>query len=204
MKKVLLKVLGVSLIGLTMFGCNGNENKTTTIQESLSKIEQKDKTKVKLVEFLDPECPACAPFHQYLKRHLDEKYVDIEYKYLEIHANSKLLIHILEASKKQGKYKELLDYMYSNQEKFTDYKTKDNIKIWNFISENNMNLDISKLKLDMKDIDIDLILKKDFDDAKNLKVEGTPTLFINGIIQNNKSIGEIMDEIDLSIAKVKE
>lgn len=199
MKKFLLSVC---LVGLMVVGCN-NENRTTK-EESLQKIEQIDKTKVRLVEFLDPECPACAPFHNVLKRHIDEKYVDIEYKYLEIHANSKLLIHILEASKKQGKFKELLDYMFNNQSEFTDFRTKDNIKVWNFISKNNIGLDISKLKLDMKDIDIDLILKKDFDDAKNLKVEGTPTLFINGIIQNNKSIEEIMSEIDLSIVKVKE
>lgn len=197
--KRILNLLVVVSLGTIFIGCNNNESKKI---DSFKIVEQTNKSKVRLVEFIDPECPVCAPFHQELKRHIDDSKVDIEYKYMEIHKNSKLLIHILEASKKQGKFKETLDYMYNNQKEFTDFKTQDNIKIWNFISKNNIDLDISKLKIDIKDIDINLILQRDFDDAKNLRVEGTPTLFINGVIQNNKPIKEIMDNLDLEIVKL--
>lgn len=197
--KRILNLLVVVSLGTIFIGCNNNESKKI---DSFKIVEQTNKSKVRLVEFIDPECPVCAPFHQELKRHIDDSKVDIEYKYMEIHKNSKLLIHILEASKKQGKFKETLDYMYDNQKEFTDFKTQDNIKIWNFISKNNIDLDISKLKIDIKDIDINLILQRDFDDAKNLRVEGTPTLFINGVIQNNKPIKEIMDNLDLEIVKL--
>lgn len=197
--KRILNLLVVVSLGTIFIGCNNNESKKI---DSFKIVEQTNKSKVRLVEFIDPECPVCAPFHQELKRHIDDSKVDIEYKYMEIHKNSKLLIHILEASKKQGKFKETLDYMYNNQKEFTDFKTQDNIKIWNFISKNNIDLDISKLKIDIKDIDINLILQRDFDDAKNLRVEGTPTLFINGVIQNNKPIKEIMDDLDLEIVKL--
>lgn len=197
--KRILKLLVVVSLGTMFVGCNNNESKKI---DSFKVVEQTNKSKVRLVEFIDPECPVCAPFHQELKRHIDDSKVDIEYKYMEIHKNSKLLIHILEASKKQGKFKETLDYMYNDQKEFTDFKTQDNIKIWNFISKNNIDLDISKLKIDIKDIDINLILQRDFDDAKNLRVEGTPTLFINGVIQNNKPIKEIMDNLDLEIVKL--
>lgn len=197
--KRILKLLVVVSLGTMFVGCNNNESKKI---DSFKVVEQTNKSKVRLVEFIDPECPVCAPFHQELKRHIDDSKVDIEYKYMEIHKNSKLLIHILEASKKQGKFKETLDYMYNDQKEFTDFKTQDNIKIWNFISKNNIDLDISKLKIDIKDIDINLILQRDFDDAKNLRVEGTPTLFINGVIQNNKPIKEIMDDLDLEIVKL--
>lgn len=197
--KRILNLLVVVSLGTIFIGCNNNESKKI---DSFKIVEQTNKNKVRLVEFIDPECPVCAPFHQELKRHIDDSKVDIEYKYMEIHKNSKLLIHILEASKKQGKFKETLDYMYDNQKEFTDFKTQDNIKIWNFISKNNIDLDIFKLKIDIKDIDINLILQRDFDDAKNLRVEGTPTLFINGVIQNNKPIKEIMDNLDLEIVKL--
>ena len=101
--KRILNLLVVVSLGTIFIGCNNNESKK---KDSFKIVEQTNKSKVRLVEFIDPECPVCAPFHQELKRHIDDSKVDIEYKYMEIHKNSKLLIHILEASKKQGKFKD--------------------------------------------------------------------------------------------------
>lgn len=202
---VVLNILGIGFL-YYVYNKRMNENIVKNNVENISKVDNKIKeknTKVKLVEYIDPECPACAPFYISLRKGIKGyQNLDIEYKFIEIHKNSKLLVHMLEASKKQGKFNELLGYMYENQSLFTDYATKDNIKIWNFISKNNIDLDISKLKIDMEDIDINLILKKDFDDAVNLGVQGTPTIFVNGVIQNNKPISEIIDYIDLEMAKL--
>lgn len=205
-KKILIACVVLNLLGIGFLYYVSNNKKIENKESNTTKIDveaNKKNTKLKLVEFIDPECPACAPFYISLQKGLKGyQHLDIEYKFIEIHKNSKLLIHILEASKKQGKFHELLGYMYENQSLFTDYATKDNIKIWNFISKNNIDLDIFKLKIDMEDIDINLILKKDFDDAVNLGVQGTPTLFVNGVIQNNKPISKIIDYIDLEMAKL--
>lgn len=205
-KKILIACVVLNLLGIGFLYYVSNNKKIENKESNTTKIDveaNKKNTKLKLVEFIDPECPACAPFYISLQKGLKGyQNLDIEYKFIEIHKNSKLLIHILEASKKQGKFHELLGYMYENQSLFTDYATKDNIKIWNFISKNNIDLDIFKLKIDMEDIDINLILKKDFDDAVNLGVQGTPTLFVNGVIQNNKPISKIIDYIDLEMAKL--
>lgn len=73
-------------------------------------INKKD---IVVVEFMDRECESCALFHPIMKKLW--KYSDdilIVTKYLENHKNSKMAIEILEASREQNLYDEVLDIYF--------------------------------------------------------------------------------------------
>ena len=71
-----------------------------------------NKKNISIVEFLDPECESCALFHPIIRKLYKEYHEDIQIvtRYLANHKNSKFAIKILEASREQGKYEEVLEY----------------------------------------------------------------------------------------------
>ena len=69
---------------------------------------------ISVVEFLDPECESCAIYSEVVKKLYKEYYKDIQIvvKYLDNHKNSKFAIEILEASREQNLYNEVLDVIF--------------------------------------------------------------------------------------------
>ena len=140
-----------------------------------------NKKKVVITEFTDPECPACRAFYPAIHNIYKEYYQDIQLviRYLDNHRNSKYVIKILEASRKQDKYKEVLELVYKYQ---PIWAAKDNPNpqlLWKFLP-NIEGLDVKKLKEDTDTINIDELLRLDREDATTLGVRGTPTFFVNG------------------------
>ena len=137
---------------------------------------------ITIVEFLDPSCGACKSFHPILKKVFNEYKNDIKLviRYLANHKSSKLAIRVLEASRSQDKFNEVLEIIFANQSKWSSHygKAKEEV-LWSAL-EKNSNIDIEKLKRDFNDNYIDGILNLDSNDAHSLKVRGTPTVFING------------------------
>ena len=68
-------------------------------------------------EFLDPECESCRMFAPKVKK-LVEMYhgqVKLVIRYAAFHKNSKHAIRVLEATRKQNKYKESLNLLFDYQ-----------------------------------------------------------------------------------------
>jgi protein-disulfide isomerase len=139
-----------------------------------------DDAKVFIVEFYDPACETCAQF--YVPVHdLVDAYpgkIKLIHRYAPFHDGSDVMVKILEASRKQGKYWETLEVMFASQQYWASHHEPHPERIWTFLPQ--AGVDIDKLKADMADPALDAVLKGELADASTLGVRMTPEFFVNG------------------------
>jgi protein-disulfide isomerase len=155
-----------------------------------------------VVEFLDPECESCALFHPMVKKVFKEYHTDIKLviKYLPNHKNSKFATKILEASREQHKYNEVLSMIFEKQPLWAQHNNEKPELLWELLTAI-PNLDIAKLKNDMNNPKYDEIINTDTSDARKLGVRGTPTIFVNGVELKTLSTKALFDLVEAEIYK---
>ncbi|QKF73082.1 protein disulfide oxidoreductase, DsbA/G family [Aliarcobacter faecis] len=193
-------------IGAVYFYKDSVSNSRTNIDELLLKDysykKGLNKKNITIVEFLDPECESCGIFNPVMKK-LYKEYSDdilIVVKYLDNHKNSKFAIEILEASREQNLYNEVLDVIFEKLPYWAEHNNEKPELLWEFLKQIT-NLDIEKLKVDMKNPKIAQIIKQDREDATVLGVRGTPTIFVNGVQLENLSYKALFDLVEKEIYK---
>jgi protein-disulfide isomerase len=152
---------------------------------------------VSVVEFLDPECGSCAAFHPIMKKVLSdyEDEIEVVVRYMANHKNSGNVIQILEAARKQGKYKETLDAVFASQPIWGQHGNPKPHLIWNYIVQV-PGLDIEQLRSNLNDASVNEYMKTDMQDAKALQVTGTPTIFVNGKKLENLTYKALNDLVE--------
>lgn len=136
--------------------------------------------KVYLVEFLDPECESCRRFAPFVKK-LMEKYKDdvqLVIRYAPFHGNAEFAATVLEASREQGKYWEVLELLFRYQPQWGSHHNPSPELIWTYLPEAGVNVD--QLRVDMRNPEISKRIEQDVKDLEKLGVKATPTFFING------------------------
>lgn len=165
------------------------------IREDHPTMGNKD-AKVTIVEFLDPECEACAAVDPVIKG-LVKEYGDKVYfvvRYMPLHKNSVLAAAALEETRPSGKYFEALSTLFYSQPQWADHHDP---------KPELIAVILKKLDIDIMDIKPqDLIAKHrakielDQADGKALGVMGTPTLFINGQMVDDLRYQSLKAKID--------
>ena len=146
-------------------------------------VKGPDDAKVTMVEFMDPQCEACAAMHSIVKKLLKEYdgQLRLVIRYMPFHDHALYAAALLEEARESGKYDQLLDILF---ERLND---------WGGHHDARPEL----LKDYMKEIGIDSLrseedyvvqkhgekVKLDQADGQKLGVDRTPTFFINGVIQ---------------------
>ncbi|MDD2887072.1 MAG: thioredoxin domain-containing protein [Aliarcobacter sp.] len=205
-----LLVLIVLFIGLAYFYKNNQTQKETLLISSSNKSLVtaqsvsfgENKKNITIVEFLDPECESCAVFHPIMRKVYKEHYTDIKLviRYLANHKNSKYAIKILEASREQNKYEEVLSVIFEKQPLWAQHNNEKPELIWTFLTQIE-GLNIDKLKEDMKNPKIDELIDEDAKDARILSVKGTPTIFVNEKRLERLSQRDLFDLVESEIYK---
>lgn len=214
-KKLVLSTLVAVIaffVGFSFFYKNDSKSTQNIAVENINELLVRDYSykmgdnskNISVVEFLDPECESCAIYSTVVKRLYKEYFGDIQIviKYLDNHKNSRFTIQILEAARVQGKYEEVLDMMFEKHSLWAShYASADKPELlWQFLKDI-PNLDIDKLKEDMKNPKIDEIIKQDREDANALGVRGTPTIFVNGKQLQELSHKALFDLVEKEIYK---
>ena len=210
------KLVGISLVILVVlfmslaYFYKSSQTEVSTVPENASSSLVRDysmsfgenKKNIIVVEFLDPECESCAIFHKIEKKVFKEYYTDIKLvvKYVPNHKNSKFAIKILEASREQNKYNEVLNVIFEKQSLWAQHNNEKPELLWTFLAQIE-DLDIEKLKVDMNNPKIDKIIESDAKDANALGVKGTPTIFVNEKKLNTLSQKELFDLVETEIYK---
>ena len=144
--------------------------------------------KIKLVVFESLTCSHCAHFHKDVYPGLKENFIDKGHVYIE-YKNFPLDMAAMNASKiahcRNDGNSEILHYLYDNQSQWLRGNTIEelNQNIKELIEKSNFNLDVESC-LNNKKVE-DHILEDRIEGAKTFKIEGTPTLIINGEKFNN-------------------
>lgn len=161
-----------------------------------------NKKNITVVEFLDPECESCALFHPVVRKLYKDYHEEIQLvvKYIPNHTNSKFAIKLLEASRSQNKYEEVLSVIFDKQPLWAQHNNEKPELLWQFLAEI-PELDINKLKEEFNNPKIDNIINIDAQDARELGVRGTPSFFVNGKRLAVLSEKDLFDLVESEIYK---
>ena len=205
-----LVILVLLFVGLGYFYKNNETKKkeVATLNKGSSLVRDhsikfgENKKNISIVEFLDPECESCALFHPIMRKVYKEYHQDVQLvvRYMTNHKNSKFAIRILEASRVQNKYAEVLSVIFEKQPIWAEHNNEKPELLWEFLAQI-PELDINKLKEDSKNQKIDEIMDMDMADARELNVRGTPTIFVNEKRLSVLSQKDLFDLVEAEIYK---
>ena len=133
--------------------------------------------KVQVVEFADFQCPYCSRAADAV-RQLSSKYgnkIEIAYRNFPLRSLHPFAQHAAEVgqcAQAQGKFWEMADKMYSDQDKLDEASLEDSAK--------SIGIDTAKLDECLKSGQGAKEVEEDVKKATDLGIEGTPTFFVNG------------------------
>lgn len=186
-----ITVLAV-VIAAFLFGMKAYQRNTQTVQEQKA-TQQSDRlvrmhspvlgsqsALVTIVEFFDPACETCRAFYPLVKQLMAQYPEDVRLvvRYAPFHQGSDQVIKLLEASKVQNRYWQVLESVLAAQPLWADHGHP-NIDLAYKAAEQ-AGLDLQKGLADAAAPSIDAVLRQDMEDLTALGVNKTPTFFVNG------------------------
>ena len=140
---------------------------------------------ITIIEFSDFQCPFCAKFHiQTLPKIMDEyikegkvKLVFRDFPIQSIHSNALLASVAAECANEQGKFKEMHDKLFENQNEWNNKNTDNVIILFNQYSSE-MGIEKEEFDSCLKNEKYIKEIQKDLDDGRAYGVTGTPGFFI--------------------------
>ena len=210
MDKRFLAILAVIVIGFLGFFIIGRQkDNSSTNNSSVSATNHSvgaGTKKVTLVEYGDFQCPACGGFYPLIKQ-VKEKYGDqITFTFKNfpidtIHPNARAAHRAAEAASNQGKFFEMHNELYENQQSWVN---SNNVKSIFEGYASKLSLDMDKFKADYISESTNEVINADINEGKDKGVTGTPTFYLNGTqLDNNtiRTVDQLSALIDAEIAK---
>lgn len=141
-----------------------------------------EKATVTVVEYLDFECEACRAYYP-ITTQLKEEFKDsmrlvIRYFPLGGHRNSRTSAYAAEAAGKQGKFWEMYDLLYTNQDDWGEQETANQAQFEKYAIE--IGLDMEKYRKDVTSEEVKKRIDDSYNEAMSLDLQGTPSFFLNG------------------------
>lgn len=189
--KTILAVVVVTILLLVGFVAIGGNNKglvfspiTTSNPELVRDYSPRlgpDTAAVRIVEFADLQCPACARTAPFLKQ-ANAEYGDriqIVYRHFPLPSHSFAMpaARAAEAANAQGKFWEMAELMFADQSRWSTSLNPDSIFVEYATS---LGLDLAKFQADRDNQDLIDHIRRDAGDGEALQVNATPTLYLNG------------------------
>lgn len=130
-----------------------------------------------IVEYGDYQCPHCGKAHPVIKEMMAElgsqiRFVFRNFPLSEMHPYAKSAALAAEAAALQGKFWEMHDAIFENQNSLNDH--------WLLDMAQQLELDMDKFRSDLNDESIVDRVEGDFESGMMSGVNGTPTFFVNG------------------------
>jgi protein-disulfide isomerase len=136
--------------------------------------------RVTVVEVLDPACEACRAFAPVVEQllFLYPEDVRVVVRFADFHPPSQEAIRLLEASHRQGKFHEALEALFERQSEWASHASPDAARAWKIAGD--AGVDVARARKDANAESVDKMLALEAEDLVALKVERTPTFFVNG------------------------
>lgn len=191
-KKITVSVLLIVVLAFFAFGMYSYQQRIKNSQ--MDKVNQGEgrlvrmhsavlgpvSAPVTIVEFFDPACETCREFYPIVKS-LMKQYPDdvrLVMRYAPFHAGSDSVVKLLEASKLQGKYWQVLEAILADQPQWASHGNPNLYVAYQAAARTG--LDLNKALADAQTPAIAAVLKQDVEDLTALEVTKTPTFFVNG------------------------
>jgi protein-disulfide isomerase len=160
---------------------------------------------ITLVEYGDYECPYCGAAYPVVKQ-VEEKYKDqVKFQFrhlplLQVHKNAFVAARAAEAAGMQGKFWEMHDLLYQNQQNWS--KASDPRSIFDQFATQ-LGLNVKQFKADSNSSKVNNLINADIAEFnKTGEQVSTPTFFLNGKkIQVNNTVEDFSKIIDAKLKK---
>jgi protein-disulfide isomerase len=154
---------------------------------------------VTIVEFLDPACEACRGFAPVVKQvqFLYPTEVRVVVRFAEFHQGSGEAIRILLAAQRQGKFETVLGALFDGQDVWASHHSPNVAAAWKIAAA--AGLDVRRARKDAASPEFDARLRQEAEDLMALKVDQTPTFFVNGKPLTRFSSGALMDLVGAEV-----
>ncbi len=171
-------------------------NKTFKVGIGASPVKGPTDAPVTIVEFSDFQCPPCGESRALIKQVLATypKDVKLVYKTLplaSIHPNAVGAAKAAVAAGKQGKFWEMHDVLYENQDaldadKLPDYAAR-------------IGLDVERWRRDAASLEVQQQISADIREARDNGIDSTPTFIVNGKQLGDRSLDNFKKMIDAAL-----
>ena len=200
-KKASFLLFPLILLSATTF-CQKRTSSSEVTTDSASKITTQEasqtEAKVTIVKYSDYQCPACAVYYGYekqLKEHFgDDLKIIGKHFPLNIHPYAHVAARSAEAARKQGKYAEMNDLIFTGQARWS----QENAEAIFIEYARSLDMDMEQFKFDMNSADMNRIVRADIREGREREVNSTPTFFINGdkIAPNPRSYEDFRELVE--------
>jgi len=138
---------------------------------------------VTVVEFLDPQCEACAAMHPIVKTLMREYEgrVRLVIRYIPFHNESLYAAALLEEARESGKFDQALDIFSERLDDWGGHHESHPERLAEYMQE----IGIDKMRTERAYVmkKHEAKLRIDESDGQKLGVQRTPTFFVNGVVQ---------------------
>lgn len=147
-------------------------------------VKGSDSNKIILVEYGDYQCPSCGGAHPNLNALMEEygdnlTFIFRNFPLTTIHPNARAAAAAAEAAGFQGKYWEMHDLLYGNQDDWKNLDSKKRLDVFTTYATS-LGLDVEKFKADFPSSPINQKINFDMALGKSVGTSATPTFFLNG------------------------
>lgn len=186
---VLIAIVTLAIIGggIYLFSKTPSQDKPQKVDNKLlvesdsERIGSPD-AQITLVEFGDYECPACGAYHPFIKQLLTDFAGRLNFVFrnfpLAQHANAKISSYAAEAAARQGKFEVMHNKLYESQ---GDWANSTDAKSVFIGYATDLGLDAAKFTADMDSTAVKQKIDRDIADGTTLKINATPTFYLNGV-----------------------
>ena len=133
---------------------------------------------VKIVEFSDFQCPACKSVAPALKQLASEYQDRVRFVYnhypLPQHQNARMAAEAAEAAGAQGKFWEMGELLFANQDNLSEQKIKELAASIEGLKKDQFNQELDAHKYNDQVV-------RDMELGKKIGVNSTPSIYINGV-----------------------
>ena len=157
------------------------DSKGAASQGPQARVKGNPQADIKIVEYIDFECPACAEGAKYLKKYMEEHpddiYLEMKYFPLGMHKHAILASTYAECAARQQKFWPVHDLLIERQRQWK--RLEDAEPAFKVIAED-AQLDLAQLQVCIENPDVQTVISKDRSEGDVMRIQSTPTYFING------------------------
>jgi|SRR3990170_3400765 len=206
-KKIKKAIVGILILaGVIYLGYNSKKTggQDSSSQSEVLQVNERDwvrgerQAKVTLIEYGDFQCPACADYAPIVKKLGEEFSQDLAIVYrhfplVTIHDNAFAAALASEAAGKESKFWEMHDILYEKQEEWV--KERDPKGKFAEYAES-IGIDKDKFLAGFESTDIKKKVEEDNLSASRLRLNSTPTYFLNGEKIQPRGYEEFKEKIE--------
>ncbi|ASK30875.1 disulfide bond formation protein DsbA [Chryseobacterium sp. T16E-39] len=133
--------------------------------------------RIVLVEYGDYQCPYCGHAFPLVRQFVKENQDDVAFVFrnfplTDAHEYAMAAATVAEAAGKQGKFWEMHDLIYDNQNILNEALLNECVKV--------LKLDVNKIENEINTEELQNKIEADFEGGVRSGVNGTPSFFVNG------------------------